>query len=179
MSGSSASGRILLVLAGGAIVLWSGTENVSLIKTLQSLIGGKKPQPGTSNEPITGTSTVSSASGGETQASTASGMPLAAYAWSNQATAQLIAMTYGWGSGSQWTALNNLVTNLSGWNNLAQNPASGAYGIFQLPASAWTTAGYTTTSDPATQVEAGLAYIAQQYGNPQVALVFYQAHGYY
>jgi resuscitation-promoting factor RpfB len=179
MSGSSPSGRIFLVLAGGAIVLWSGTENISLIKMLQSLIGGNKSQPGTSNEPVTSTSTASAASGGGTQGSTAPGMPLAAYIRSNQATAQLIAMTYGWGPGPQWTALNNLVTNLSGWNNLAQNSASGAYGIFQLPASAWAATGYTQTSDPATQIEAGLAYIAQQYGNPQVALAFYQAHGYY
>jgi len=84
-----------------------------------------------------------------------------------------MAASAGW-TGSQWTALERLWTNESGWNNFAQNPSSTAYGIAQFLNSTW--AGYgTKTSDPAGQISAGLHYIKDRYGNPVNALNFWNA----
>ena len=67
----------------------------------------------------------------------------------------------------------------SSWNPTAQNPTSTAYGLFQFLDSTWATVGATKTSDPSAQIQAGLAYIAQRYGNPLNAQAFWQANGWY
>lgn len=85
-----------------------------------------------------------------------------------QKLAQRMAAGYGW-TGSQWTALRNLVQNESGWNPSAQNPTSTAYGLFQFLDSTWAGVGATKTSSPVGQIAAGLRYIKQRYGSPLAA----------
>lgn len=97
----------------------------------------------------------------------------------NEGLGQQLAASYGWGSGPQWQALNNLVMSESGWNSSAQNAGSTAYGIGQFLNTTWATVGYTKTSDPKTQILAMLAYIKLKYGNPQNAWAFHKANGYY
>lgn len=87
----------------------------------------------------------------------------------NRALGQIMARAYGWGSGSQWNALNALVMGESGWNNRAQNPTSTAYGIGQFLNSTWAGVGARKTSDPAGQIAAMLRYISQSYGSPSRA----------
>lgn len=59
---------------------------------------------------------------------------------SPQATAQALLAQRGWSG--QWTCLNQLWMRESGWNYLARNPSSGAYGIPQaLPGRKMASAG--------------------------------------
>lgn len=76
--------------------------------------------------------------------------------------------------------LDALWTKESGWNHLAYNAGSGAYGIPQaLPGSKMASHGADWETNPATQIAWGLDYIAGRYGSPCNAYQFSQAHGYY
>lgn len=83
-----------------------------------------------------------------------------------QALVRTVAAQRGWGSGSQWDALYNLIMGESGFNPNAQNPTSTAYGMFQFLNSTWASVGASKTSDPWGQTVAGLRYIANAYGDP-------------
>ncbi|WP_312098984.1 aggregation-promoting factor C-terminal-like domain-containing protein [Corynebacterium dentalis] len=89
---------------------------------------------------------------------------------------QELAKRAGW-TGGEWEALKQLWHNESNWNHLAQNPTSTAYGIPQFLDSTWSTVGYQKTSDPATQIAAGIKYIKQRpdYGVPSKALSLWQS----
>ena len=97
----------------------------------------------------------------------------------NARIGQAMAAQYGWNGGAQWNALNAVVMRESGWRNTAQNPTSTAYGIFQFLDSTWRSVGYSKTSDPGTQIAAGLKYIASRYGSPLGALAHEQQYGWY
>lgn len=97
----------------------------------------------------------------------------------NARLGQIMARAYGWGSGSQWSALNSVVMRESGWRNTAQNPTSTAYGIFQFLNSTWASVGARKTSDPAAQIAAGLRYISSRYGSPLGALAHERQFGWY
>lgn len=115
------SGLALAEIAAGVILAWSGIENASLTATLRSAIGGKKPAPDTGNEPVTAAavtgSTTATAPGSE---GVISGNPAGATARANQALGRLMAASYGWAAGAEWTALNDVVMEESGWDNTAQ-----------------------------------------------------------
>jgi hypothetical protein len=73
---------------------------------------------------------------------------------------------HGWG-GDQFSCLEQLWEKESRWDHTAQNPSSGAYGIPQaLPGSKMASAGSDWQTNPATQIEWGLGYIAERYGTP-------------
>ena len=100
-------------------------------------------------------------------------------ALANQKLGQQLAAVYGWSTGSQWDALNNLVMKESGWDNTAQNPTSSAYGIGQFLDSTWATVGGTKTSNPTTQIKLMLLYIKQRYGTPAAAWAHEQQYNWY
>jgi hypothetical protein len=76
---------------------------------------------------------------------------------------------HGWAK-DQMGALINLWQGESGWNPLAKNPSSGAYGIPQsLPASKMAAYGSDYLTNPMTQIKWGLDYIKAAYGNPVAA----------
>lgn len=85
----------------------------------------------------------------------------------------------GWGS--QWSALDSLWNKESGWNHLAQNPTSSAYGIPQAMTSAHNMPkGYGPPGgDPAVQIDWGLGYIGGRYGDPNAAWAHSQNVGWY
>lgn len=86
---------------------------------------------------------------------------------------------YGWGA-DQFSCLNTLWNNESGWNPSASNPSSGAYGIPQaLPGSKMAAAGADWRTNPATQISWGLSYISGRYGTPCGALSAQNAQGWY
>lgn len=94
------------------------------------------------------------------------GNPISRDAVANKTLGQQLAAPYGWSTGNEWTALNNLVMAESGWDNTAQNPSSTAYGIGQFLDSTWATVGGTKTSNASTQIKLMLKYIKVRYGDP-------------
>jgi hypothetical protein len=86
---------------------------------------------------------------------------------------------FGW-SASQFSCLQPLWQQESGWNVTAENPSSGAYGIPQaLPGSEMASAGADWQSDATTQIRWGLTYIQGRYGSPCGAWAHEQADGWY
>jgi resuscitation-promoting factor RpfB len=163
----------------GAIVMWSGITGTSLTTTAKDLISGKAPTQ--DEEAITGTSTTTTTAAtapaaGNTGASTAT-------AAANQATAKLLAAPYGWSVGTQWADLVSLWNQESGWNNTADNPTSGAYGIAQaLPPTKYPAAGQAPpvgSSSAIAQISWGLSYISSTYGSPSAAWAHEIANNWY
>jgi hypothetical protein len=94
-----------------------------------------------------------------------------------QVAGQMLAQ-YGWAG--QFSCLDALWAQESGWNMYAENPSSGAYGIPQaLPASKMASAGPDWRSDAATQISWGLGYIRALYGSPCAAWDHEEAAGWY
>jgi hypothetical protein len=84
------------------------------------------------------------------------------------------------GRSGQFSCLDALWTQESGWNVYAQNPGSGAYGIPQaLPGSKMASAGPDWQSNAATQIRWGLSYIDSVYGSPCAAWSHEQSTGWY
>lgn len=66
----------------------------------------------------------------------------------------------------QFECLTLLWNAESGWNHRAHNRSSGAYGIPQsLPGNKMASAGSDWRTNPQTQINWGLNYIAQRYGD--------------
>ena len=85
---------------------------------------------------------------------------------SARAIGKALAAERGWGD-DQFVCLDKLWTKESNWRWNAENPSSGAYGIPQsLPGSKMATAGADWQTNPTTQIQWGLGYIAGRYGTP-------------
>jgi hypothetical protein len=85
---------------------------------------------------------------------------------------------------SIWSAWNYVAMRESGWNQYADNPTSGAYGIAQalpynkMPKAAWPSwAG--GSSDPRTQIMWMWDYMASSYGGPIGAAAHEQQYNWY
>jgi hypothetical protein len=86
---------------------------------------------------------------------------------------------FGFGA-DQFSCLDSIYSQESGWNVHADNPSSSAYGIPQaLPGSKMASAGADWANNPATQIRWGLGYIKGRYGTPCNAWGFKQSHGWY
>jgi hypothetical protein len=154
----------------GIILVWSGVENRSVLSVIRDLIAGKKPAPGAQASPVLGTAALGSLTGA------AAGNATAGADAQNEALGRLLAAPYGWSTGAEWTALNNIVMAESGWNVSAQNPASTAAGIAQ------DIQGYGPSyeaGNATSQINWMLAYIKSRYGDPIAAWQFHLANGYY
>jgi hypothetical protein len=93
-----------------------------------------------------------------------SGGPASASARAFQAYAFSLFPQHGWGS-SQRSPLVALWNGESGWNNMARNPSSGAFGIPQaLPPSKM--GALAASGNGAAQIRWGESYIASVYGSP-------------
>ena len=173
------------------VVLENGTE-VSREKTMTVVkstrvdevvrVGTKEaapvatPQSTGSSASVTSDSS-SSASASSSEAAAPAAQPVAS------GDAQSIALSmmagYGWG-GDQFTCLVNLWNRESGWNHLAMNASSGAYGIPQaLPGNKMASAGADWQTNPATQISWGLGYIQGHYGTPCGAWAHSESVGWY
>ena len=97
----------------------------------------------------------------------------------NQAIACGLLGDHGFGV-DQMSCLVPLWDHESGWNASAANPSSGAYGIPQaLPGSKMAANGADWQTNPATQIDWGLDYIAGRYGDPCGAWGYWQSSGWY
>jgi hypothetical protein len=86
---------------------------------------------------------------------------------------------YGLAS-SEFSCVDNIWSQESGWNVHADNPNSSAYGIPQaLPGSKMSSAGPDWQNSAETQIRWGLGYIRDRYGSACAAWSYKQAHGWY
>lgn len=164
---------------------WQTGKQVNIFQALgfSTPTGLKYPglQAGTAAEIVAGGSAAPTPAPATTQTPppAASGSCTQAQTQANQALGQQLAAVYGWGTGSQWAALNSIVMAESGWCNTIKNPSSTAYGIGQFLDSTWALVGGEQTSNATTQIKLMLQYIKQSYGTPSAAWAFHQANGYY
>lgn len=177
MAAGSVNGLGVAAVAAGALLLWSGIKGASVTTSLRDLIGGKSPA-GTQAYPLTAATGGGAGSGGSAAAgNTGAGSASAA---KNQAIGRMLATPYGWSTGQQWADLVSLWNQESGWNNTAQNPSSGAYGIPQsLPASKMGAAANPPMSSATAQIAWGLQYIRDRYGSPSAAWAHETQFGWY
>lgn len=153
----------------GGILIYAGIRGYSVLQVAGNLVTGK---------PITTDVKVTNPLSTPGESSSSTGVPVSYDVQSPRATGQAMAAAMGW-TGSEWSALEQLWTHESNWDNHAKNPSSGAYGIPQalpyskMPKTAWPeTAG--GKSDIRAQVQWGLNYIKGRYGTPTMAWAFWQ-----
>jgi len=77
----------------------------------------------------------------------------------------------GW-TGDEWVCLDELVRRESTWSNIADNPKSSAYGLFQMLK---TPKGLSIGE----QTERGIKYIKKRYDTPCNALNHHDRRGFY
>lgn len=100
--------------------------------------------------------------------------PLEKVPVSNIDIGQQEASKVGW-IGQEWECLYELWQKESRWRDSAQNPTSTAYGIAQFLDSTWSMTDYQKTSDPRSQIKAGIQYIQRtRYKTPCSALAFWK-----
>lgn len=176
----------------GAVVLWSGIRGSSISDTVRSVLAGSTAAPVT--EQIAGAAGAGSAAltAGTAPAYGAPGSASAQQALANAAAA------YGWNTGPQWQALQQIEIREAGFNPRAVNPASGAYGLGQAlgHGQGAATQGTVTnqyggygvsdaTAQAANSGDAGAqavwmcAYIKTVYGDPVTAWEHEQSYGWY
>ena len=127
---------------------------------------------------ITQESGGSSGTGGAAAAA-ALNVPLVYSGEDPRSLARPLVAARGW-SDSEYQCLVQLWNRESQWNPHAQNASSGAYGIPQaLPGSKMATAGADWQTNPVTQINWGLGYIAGRYGTPCSAWAHSNAVGWY
>jgi hypothetical protein len=96
----------------------------------------------------------------------------------NQAYAKKMNALKGWSR--CWPSLLTMWNHESGWNEKAENPGSGAYGIAQaLPGSKMNSVGPDWRTNAITQITWGLSYVGSRYGDPCRAWGWWQVHHWY
>lgn len=149
----------------------SGSSSLATIKSDLSSIANLVGLSGT--PAATGSSGGKGGSGGT---SGSMGSAVGGSAKANQALGQKMAAAMGW-TGSEWTALNNVMMHESGWITNNQNPSSTAFGIGQFLDSTWGIYDHITkaqaNNNPKLQIQAMLDYVKGRYGKPSKAWAGY------
>lgn len=164
------TGTSLAALAAGSALLWGAVTGNSVLSIAQGVVKGQKPPA----VPAGSQATAAVASGGGTVAPV--GGSVSGSNAANQALGRSMAALYGWGTGAEWTALNDVVMEESGWNASIKNPSSDASGIAQNINGFGP--GYEEGNAPQ-QIAWLLNYIKQRYGDPIAAQQFHVANGWY
>jgi hypothetical protein len=168
-------GTAVAYAATGGIILYSGVRGATITDTLKAVLAGNLKV--TQTQPITQT-IPASANANVIPGSNTGGTPA-----KNKALAKQIAASMGltsWTTGPIWDAWDKLYTRESKWDETAENPSSGAYGIPQaLPPTKMPIAAQKPQSDPATQIRWSIGDIQARYGNPLIAWAHEQANGWY
>jgi trimeric autotransporter adhesin len=186
------SGVAFGLAVSGALLVYSGLTGKGFLSGIQSVVQGKSPALGSVTSPIGGTSTTAAPgtypSPGNGQADTSSGMQ----------ALQLAAANRGWNTGAEWTALNAIEMQEAGYNPLANNGSSGAYGLAQslghkysggpAPNGVNEYGGEGLTPAESEQASMGnptyqaiwmVNYISDRYGDPIAAEQFHLANNFY
>lgn len=146
---------------------------------LRSVLSGTKPA-GTTALPITGSASSDGGGGGSSPGAGDTGAHSQSAA-KNQNIARLsVAISHPtWAAGQEWQDWVSLWNMESGWNNLALNSGSGAFGIAQALGHGLPNTGgkygnqypskAANDGDALAQIQWGISYIAQNYGSPSAA----------
>jgi hypothetical protein len=171
-------GTVFAVGGLGVLLVWSGVSNKSFLVSARDVIQGVQPTAGPKQTLIGGGTTSGGQSGtGAGSVAPSGGNPDSGTKRAqNQALGQSMAASYGWSSGAEWTALNNVVMRESGWDDQAANPTSDARGIAQN-INGWSS-GYQAGNAPQ-QISWLLSYIKGRYGDPIAAWQHEQSIGWY
>ena len=178
MPASRINGFSIAYTAIGGILLWSGIDGTTISETFRGLLKGTAPKPA----PPDNLTVIQTVSGTGPNAGVS--LPSTAIAAKNQAIGKLLAAPYGWSTGTEWNDLVALWNRESGWDNLIENPSSGAYGIAQAlghgPTNQYPAGPANPPISSATaQIAWGLSYIKSTYGSPSAAWAHELAEGYY
>jgi hypothetical protein len=176
------SGTVIIVVAG-AVLTYASVKGKGISNTLRTLFSGGNPAdtPGDASN-ASGIGEVSGDSGGFSVSPGVSG-GLSGTAASNRRIGQVMAAARGW-VGNQWTALDALLTQESGWDSEAVNPTSHAGGVGQanpytkMPRIAWPKRLGGGGSVVA-QLIWTYDYITRVYGTPEKAEQHEKSEGWY
>jgi len=184
-------GIALGAIATGSLFAYAGLKGYSIPHAIQSVVSGQNPavKANKANQ-IAGEAGLGPANSTAGQYNIGAGAPGGSPS-RNQGIAKLLAAKYGWSSGPEWDALVSLWESESSWDNTIWNttqPCSGdayAYGIPQAcgHGGSKTIPGHGSvcpfpagdagnppecggTSNAASQINWGLAYIHANYGSP-------------
>jgi hypothetical protein len=114
-------GTALGAIAAGSLFVYAGIKGKSITQAFQYIVSGKSPAGAASANPIAGSGGGSGYTGG---GFTVSG-------GNAQQVLQQTAAQFGWGSGAEWQALQNVEMAEAGFNPKIQNSSSGALGLAQ------------------------------------------------
>lgn len=172
------TGTEFAVAGLGVLLIWSGVSNKGFLTSVRDVVQGVEPTAGPKQDLFQPSSAAQDAiAAGGPDASASGGNPAGGTTDAqNQALGQRMAAAYGWSSGDEWTALNNIVMAESGWDDLAANPSSDARGIAQ-DINGWSQT--YQAGNAAQQIAWLLSYIKQRYGDPKTAWAFHLANGWY
>jgi hypothetical protein len=157
---------------------------------LRSVLSGTKPA-GTTTLPITGPSGTSPPGTPGTDPGAGDTGAHSQSAATNQGIARLsVAISHpSWTQGQQWQDWLSLWNQESGWNNLALNQGSGAFGIAQALGHGLSGTGgkygnqYPSRSandgNALAQIQWGINYISVTYGSPSGAWAHEVANNWY
>jgi hypothetical protein len=151
----------------GIVLLWSAVTGKGILKSVQDIVRGKAP----GGIPAAGgASAGGSASSGNVGAAPGGGNA------ANRGLGKLLAAPYGWSTGAEWNAIDNIAMAESGWDANAANPTSNARGIAQN-INGWGP-GYQP-GNAGEQISWMYSYIKGRYGDPVKAWEFHVANGWY
>lgn len=183
-------GIALGAIALGGAFIWSGIKGKSILQVVQNTVQGKSSASSpTANAIGVPASNTGGSSGTATGTGSVSGA--ATPSGSGQTALKNAAKIYGWDTGSEWQALNNIELHEAGYSSTVANKSSGALGIAQaLGHGTGSTAGtlgneyggYGLTDAQARAANSGDAgaqslwmvnYIKSRYGDPSAAWAQY------
>lgn len=173
----------LAAVSVGLVFMYAGVKGYSPLQAFQNILLGKHPDEGQTANLLTANTSSSNGSGGTgAQGGSAS---------QNQAIGKQLAASRGWDKDPYWSALVSLWNSESNWSNTVWNTSAScggnayAYGIVQAcghgdqknipghggvcpyPAgNAGNPPECGGTSNASAQIQWGLDYIAQRYGDP-------------
>jgi hypothetical protein len=169
------TGTEFAVAGLGVLLVWSSVSNKGFLVSARDVIQGVEPTQGPQQSLFTASTEAAAADSMGTISN--GGSPVSGTTNAqNAALGQQMAAAYGWGSGDEWTALNNVAMRESGWDDEAANPTSDARGIAQN-INGWSQ-GYQQ-GNAAQQIAWMLSYIKGRYGDPIAAWQHELSAGWY
>jgi len=179
------NGVALGAIAIGGAFVYGGIAGKSPLTLIQAAVSGNNPASTAQTQAILDTPSATGGTVGDTTPTgSAAADNTAVTGGSVHQIFQQTAAQFGWGSGAEWQALNNVEMNEAGYNPHARNSSSGALGIAQaLGHGTSNTAGTlgneyggyglsdaqakaANSGDPAAQSLWMMNYMKDRYGDP-------------